>query len=125
MLWYNLQLCVIFIRTCMIFFVSILNESVPFICGTNWYTHDHLNSNFDMSSSTSQNKNGYIGRKIYPKKNISLIKIFNKRYIYKRIYPWRDISAKDILILDIFLNEYFRLKYLFFQKEIYHWLYMV
>ena len=70
-----------------------------------------------MSSSTSQNKNGYIGRKIYPLVDISLIKIFNKRYIYKRIYPWRDISAKDILILDIFLNEYFRLKYLFFPKR--------
>ena len=70
-----------------------------------------------MSSSTSQNKNGYIGRKIYPLVDISLIKIFNKRYIYKRIYPWMDISAKDILILDIFLNEYFRLKYLFFPKR--------
>ena len=32
MLWYNLQLCVIFIHTCRIFFVSILNESVPL-----WY----------------------------------------------------------------------------------------
>ena len=28
-LWYNLQFCVIFIRTCKIFFVNVLTESIP------------------------------------------------------------------------------------------------